>query len=442
VNPASPPKAQRTLVDAEAGTPTSKDWPILQPEDLFPTKAATNPKNDGRPQRSVSEGSALRRNGIPVLKSRDTAPLCVNNGTTFQKSTPLIENGESSLEKFGQMTEPRALSSMNPYANSFHAFSTNTEIVIDSPLAHKQRTSPIVLIPPRASSKRSSLPLPDTAQDGLPAQPSSVSLRRIKPDRTKWPVLEATADLFSKHQMTHEDSNSHQQRLTVEPDDIEPTLLDGKFIPQSHYGSTDSVSTWNLAAGSSLDDGPEVDYEGAVRVKHLSWHSSNPDAGPILRISADADAVLLGRDDSIPAVPFLPENPVESTTQQHFFRTSIERDSKQILINMTPSTGSRTPTPTLPEAPATESKPVKITPIRSMQPPRKPSTGDLSERSALTGTPAPAGMTQDKGELESLQAHLRESLGTPQDKSSSQASVDAAPQASSGSREHSCVRHV
>ena len=442
MNPASPPKAQRTLVDAEAGTPTNEDWPILQPEDPSPTKAATNLKNDGLPQRNVSEGSALRRNDIPVLKSQVTTPLPVNDGTTSQEITPFTENSDSSHEKFRQMTEPRALSSMNPYAKSLHAFSTNTKVAIDSPLAHKQQTSPIMLIPPRTSSKRSSLSLLDTARDGLFAQPPSALLWPIKPDPTKWPVLEATADLFSKHQMTQEDSNSHQQRLTVEPDGIEPALLDDRFVSQSHYGSVDSVSTWNLAAGSSLDKEPEVDYEGTVRVKRLSWHSSNPDAGPTLRISADADAVLLGRDDYIPAVPFLPEDPIENTTQQCSLRTLTGRVSKQVLVKMTPSTGSRTPTPSLPDAPATESKPVKITPIRSMQPPRKQSTGDLSKRSASSGTPAPIEMTQDKRVLESSQADLHESSKILQDKSSSQANVDPAPQVSNESREHSYVRHM
>lgn len=401
MNPASPPKAQRTLVDAEAGTPTEEDWPVLQPENVPPATSLALSTDVKLPQRSVSEGSALRRNGVPVLKSRVTTLLSVDNRTPSQMSEASNEDERSGHERFRQMMEPRALSPTNPYAKSFHAFSTDANVAIDSPLAHKQQVLPAVAIPPRISSKRSFLPSPDTMTDEVPTQPSA-SIRSVKPGCTKWPMLVA-ADQAAKAQATDETSDNNQY-LTTELEHSEPASFDGANITQSHYGSIDSISTWSLAAGSSLDDEAEANYEGTVRVKCLSWHSSNPESGPTLRISADADAVILGRDDFVTAVPALPEHMLQKPLQERFAGTLPGRVSKQVLVNTVPSVGSRTPTPSSTATETTESRPGKIIPIRSMQPPRKPSTGDLSKSPSL-GTPASAEVAKAQEVPRSSQAH-------------------------------------
>lgn len=403
VNPASPPKAQRTLVDAEAGTPAEEDWPVLQPENVPPATSFALSTDDRLSQRSVSEGSALRHNGVPVLKSRVTTLLSVNNRTPFQMSEVSNEDELSGHERFRQMMEPRALSPTNPYAKSFHAFSTDANVAIDSPLAHKQQASPAVAIPPRISSKRSSLPSPDTTTDTVPTRPSA-SIRSVKPGCTKWPIL-AAADQAAKAQAADETSDNNQY-LIAKLEHSEPASFDDANITQSHYGSIDSISTWSLAAGSSLDYEAEANHEGAVRVKRLSWHSSsNPESGPTLRISADADAVILGRDDFVPAVPALPEHMLQKPLQERSAGTLPGRVSKQVLVNTVPSVGSRTPTPSSTATETTESRPVKIIPIRSMQPPRKPSTGDLSKKSPSLGTPTLAEVAKAQEVPRSSQAH-------------------------------------
>jgi hypothetical protein len=410
VNSASSPKAQRTLVDAEAGTPTEDVWPVLQPENIPPSKSPASSPHDMLPQRSASEGSALRRYGIPVLKNRDTT-AAISSGTASRMSELLGDEDQSSHLRLRVMTEPRVLSPMNPYAKSFHALSTNSNVAMDSPLAQKQRTPPAITIPPRISSKRESLRSPDTAADELPQQPSA-SLRLAKSGCTKWPNL-AAAEETTRVQVDRE-TLGDDQCLTAEPDS-QPVSFDGANVTQSHYGSIDNVSTWSLAVGSSLDDEAQVNYEGSVRVKRLSWLSSNPGTGPTLRISADADAVLLGRDETIPAVPAVPEHMLRSPSHQRFSGTLAGRVSKQILMNTDVSAGSPTPTPSSTETETIGSRPVKITPIRSMQPPRKPSTGDLSKKSPSLSMPASTEVAQVQKVLDSSQAYCRGSVEASQE---------------------------
>ena len=439
MNPQSPPKAQRTLVDAEAGTPTEDEWPIIRPENFSPLKASALLASDGLPQRSVSEGSALPRDGIPVLKSRATTPHSVNNHTTSQKSSPSTADDESSYKKFKQMTEPRTFSSMNPYTKSFHAFSTSTEVAIESPLAHKGRTLPAVSIPPRISSKRSSLPFPDKSQNETPMQPPTDPARSVKPGSTQWPVLKTTAGPVLIEQSTAGKLHGHEQEPSAEPEQDHLAFYGPTPATQSHYGFIDSASTWSLAAGSSVNDELEVEYEGTVRVKRLSWHASNTGSGPTLRISADADAVLLGRDNSIPAVPALPEVVPRETSEERFLSTFPGRVSKQVLVKMTTSTSSRSPTPSSVGIEGVEGKPVRITPIRSMQPTRKPSIGDLSKKSTSPVGPAPEEVGLDKQVPSLSRDESRSSFKAAQGTPLSQANSKSEHQAPNKAKEPSYV---
>ncbi|KAF1926227.1 uncharacterized protein M421DRAFT_94085 [Didymella exigua CBS 183.55] len=382
VNPESPPKAPRTLVDAEAGTPTEDVWPVLQPENIPPSRSPALSTDGNLPQRSVSEGSALRRNGTPVSKSRITTPL-VNNRTPFHTRELSAEEEQFNPQRPRHMPVPRVFSPANPYAKSFHAFSTDANMAIDSPIAHKQQALPAVAIPPRISSKRNSLPSPDTAVDEL-LTPPSASVRPAQPGCTKWPIL-AAAEESAKPRVT-EEACENKQCLNSEPEDNGLVCFDGADTTKSKYGSIDSVSTWSFAAESSLDNEAEIDYEGAVCVKRLAWHSSSLESGPTLRISADADTVILGRDDSIPAVPALSEHMLQS--QEYFSGSLPGRAPKLVCVNTDVSADSRTSTSCSTETETIGRKSVQITPIRSMQPPRKSSTGDLSAKFPSLGTAA------------------------------------------------------
>ncbi|KAJ4333550.1 hypothetical protein N0V95_009395 [Ascochyta clinopodiicola] len=339
VNPQSPPKAQRTLVDAEAGSPTEDEWPILQPENISFLKAFALPKSDGLPQRSISEGSVLRRNGIPMLKSRVTTPSSVENRIPSQKSSLSTGDDDSSQKKFRQMMEPRTLSLMNPYANAFHAFSTNTELATGT--------------------------------------------------------LQTVADIVPPVQTPTEELKDHKQQHLVEATHDDLAFPDPTSRSESLYGSIDSISLGSLAARICLDNEPEDHYEGSVRVKRLS---TKPYSGPTLRISPDADAVLLGRDDTFPAILALSNHVCKNTLQKRSLGTLAGQFSREVLGKMVPGTGSRSLTPSSGEMEGDERKPVKVTPIRSMQPPRKPNTEDLSKSSTSPVGIMPIEIGQDEQE--------------------------------------------
>lgn len=441
VDPASPPKAQRTLVDAEAGSPSEGVWPILQPENVSPSEPLATSTSDGLPQRSVSEGSALTRNGIPVLKSRITASLFNKNHTSSQQSDLSARSYELSHERFRQMTEPRTFNSMNTYAEPFHAFSTNSEVAIDSPLAHNQRASPVVIVPPRISSKRSSLPSPDTAPGELPAAP----FQPARSGSTQCSVFEVKGDYTSNDQANNEVLRDIQWHPTTQPEEVEPVSVGSATATQSHRRSVDSSSTWSLGTSSLLKDEPELDYEGTVRVKRLSWHSSNPDSGPTLRISADADAVLLGRAGSIPAVPALPEHMLRDPSQERSLSTLAGQVSKHITNKMGPTTGSCTSTPSSTEAEAetetetTGSRPIRITPIRSMQPPRKSSTGDLFTCPISPAATTPIEVADEQEVLELSRMNINSSFEVLQETPLSQIKFDAADHTSNRCQKHNYV---
>lgn len=371
-SPSSPPKAQRTLVDAEAGTPTEEDWPVLHPENLPSPKFPIPSIGSSLTQRSVSEGPSSQRNRIPMPKSR--------LGSPSQISDSLIEGEEATNQRSRQIPLPRRFGSMNPYVKPFHAFSTDSYIATDIPLPHKQQNLPAVAIPPRISSKR---PSPDITADELPTR-SSASIPAARLGCTKWPIL-AVTDKTAQTQETDE-ACENEHCYTPVPEHNELILIGGANGTQSNYGSFDSISTRSLAAGSSLGEEAEIKHEGSIRVKHLSCHSSNTESGPILRISADADAVLLGRRHSIPAVPALPEDVPK--LKKHPTDSFPGRVSKQALVNMDASAGSGTSMPCSTETETTEGRSIKITPIRSMQPPRTPSMGDLPQKSPSLGTVA------------------------------------------------------
>lgn len=411
VNPASPPKAQRTLVDAEAGTPTEEVWPVLQPENFPPPRSPAPSINGMLPQRSASEVLASRRNGVPVLKGRGTTPSVSN-------STPSRTDGWSGEEEQPRrfrpriMTEPSVFTLMNPYSKSFHAYSTDSNVAMHSPLAYKQQTLPAVAIPPRISSKRGPLPSPDTAVTEPPAQLIN-SLRPANSGCTKWPTL-AVAEESTKIQVDGE-AFGNDQCLTAKTEKNESVSFDGADVTQLHYGSIDSASTWTPAAGLSLDDDLEVNHENSFRIKRLSWPSSNPGTGPTLRISADADAILLGRDESIPVIPVVPEHILRKPSHERSIGTLPGRISKQIFVKTDASAGSRILSPSLIDREPIGSKPVKITPIRSMQPPRKPSTGDLCKISPSLSSPASKENVKDQETLESSRAHSRGSVEATQE---------------------------
>lgn len=386
VNSASPPKAQRTLVDAEAGSPTDEQWPILRPENVLPSKSPAHCADSDLVQRSVSESSSLPRNDASVLKYQITNTLVLDHPVSSSQSTRSIGNERSNQGNFQRTTESCVFNSMNPYAQSFHAVSTNAEVALDSPLAHKQRSSPEVIIPPRVSSKRSSLPLSGVLRETLPSQPSSATLRAAKPGSTTWPVLEnATGESITR---TGNDEGLCDLRhhLVAEPEPIELASFVEGDIGDYHCGSIDSVSTWELGVDSSSNAESAIQPKSSFRVKRLSWHSAGTGSGPTLKIFEDADALILGREGSVPEVPTLSGQILQRSVHGYPVGNLAENISKQILFKPASTTSSCTSALSTTKTEPVDSKPVRISPIRSMQPPRSPSTLGSSPKSRAAST--------------------------------------------------------
>lgn len=381
---------------------------MLQPDNLLLSKSPAPVKTSMLPQRSISEGSALRWSGVPVLGDRGILYFA-NNSIPLQKSDFLDEAEQLGDSRPKILTGPRALGPLNPYSKSFHALSTDSNIAMGSPHVPKQQTIAAIAIPPRISSKRVPLLSPDTSA-GESHKQFSASLRPENAGCNKLPnsaAGEETGVLV--------DSIVNDEHLLAEPENSQQFSFDGADVAQPHYGSIDSVSTWSLAAGSSLADEAGVNDEGSARVKHLSWHSSDPRTGPTLRIAVDADEILLGQDREIPTVPTVSEYMVPESLHQHSGVTLPGRVSRQVLVNTDAAAVSRTPTPSWAETQIIGNRPVKITPIRSMQPPRKPSTEDLSQRSLSLSTPALAEVPKCQGILCASHSHFHGSVEAPQD---------------------------
>ncbi|KAJ4988826.1 hypothetical protein SVAN01_05633 [Stagonosporopsis vannaccii] len=437
VNPASPAKPQRTLVDAEAGTPTDEQWPILRPESVLPSKHPALTTNDGLMQRVISEGSALQRNNVSVLRSQATTPsLCILS----QQSESSTGDEASSDENSHGMTGSCPFNSENPYSQQFHALSTNNNVALNSPLAHKQQTSPVVTIPPRNSSKRDSLPLASTSTDNLTSQSSSASFRPVKSGSTKWPVLADTADtapeVFPRKYPNDRDICSFQHHLVAEPESNQPASLADAGTIQSRSGSINSVSTWSSGAGSSLKNVSETYCEGSFRIKRLSGRSYDCGPGPVLKISADADAVILGWEESIPAVPILTEQISEHGPQEMPAGTSSGRISGHMLVKTASTSVSRTSTPsTTTQTESMETERIKIPPIRTMQTLRELSTGRDSFKSDSTSMLA--SLEYPKKDCDSVppQVKPRSHFESPNDVPVSQP-PEATPQALTVSEEH------
>ena len=170
--------------------------------------------------------------------------------------------------------------------------------------------------------------------------------------------------------------------FTPSPTLKEYPVLRPENIPPRLSSKRSSLPTRSPVASRSF---VSTNGDEGTRVKRLSWHSSgsgsSPGTGPILTISGDADAMILGQRDSIPAVPAIPLVLPERTTQPRSFSALTSRISKATTSRAELTITTASPVPSTKEFTANGSPVVKISPIRSMQPPRQPSLDANSPRS-------------------------------------------------------------
>lgn len=158
IDPNSPPRAQRTLVDAEAGILPADVWPILTPADTSSPSAAltTNvtAQQTQQPSRRDSNHSDPEEivETFVIPRAQDNLPDNIDRpGTT-------TNNQEAPEQHTSGTIEQRRFSSNNPYVREFHAVSPQADVAVSSPLNDTAGSPMLLSIPPRVSSKRVSLP--------------------------------------------------------------------------------------------------------------------------------------------------------------------------------------------------------------------------------------------------------------------------------------------
>ncbi|KAF2681017.1 hypothetical protein K458DRAFT_392251 [Lentithecium fluviatile CBS 122367] len=395
VNPSSPPKAQRTLVDAEvAGTPTSEEWPILSPENVpsqksSPLSAASSVYSDD----GTLESDQRRDDAVSSNVDRPaTAPA----GASYPSKASAAPDSSTNCASLAgaEWTQTCSSNDLGSSPATVHAITTPHDEALDSPLSRK------LPIPPRISSKRTSLPLPNKGYQPsvVMAALAATSRRHSKPGSTKWPMLEAKKD---------KEFRSAKAPLIPKREtelDVEDTGSDATTninihgisdsADASHFAGTqqtlpDSTSTSSVAAGSSLENQSFQDVESGNRVKRLSGRFTRSGLGPVLRIANDADSVLLGEGLSTSSVPPVPDVDASKSPQERSLSALAGRISRQTMSRMSISIGSRSSTPQLVENEMSVNSTIKIHPIRSMQPPRKASI-ESQPRSTSSPTRLPS----------------------------------------------------
>lgn len=216
IDPNSRVEAPRTLIDAEAGSPTDEQWPILYPENVSPPKRTRDSYGLPQQYRSFSEG--------PTAHRRANLPLGSHNFS-------MVTNTHD--DNFIPMIGLPHLSSNNPYAaNSFHAISTATDVAAESPLAYKNPEAFAVPVSPLMSSKRSSLLL--LGEDDEPACSLSTDL-----ENSERPAIKEPGGVRQK--ITRESHHFEPRTATV-------AGVDGVLGNQS--SPIDRASSRNIYSGS------------------------------------------------------------------------------------------------------------------------------------------------------------------------------------------------
>ncbi|KAH7086415.1 hypothetical protein FB567DRAFT_593358 [Paraphoma chrysanthemicola] len=374
VDPNSPPKAQRTLVDAEAGTPSDEAWPILRPETFSPLKDMTSyrlPKPEQQQQRrSVSEVSSQSHNANMLVENRSftaSASFDVGGGSVSsrqsQQPPALLE------ERKPKTIEARRFSSNNPYGRAFHAYSPAGDEAVNSPLARKSSAPLTIQVPPRLSSKRASLPLLRTELHG---ESSQEEVHDIKQNIKQWPLHKLDSDDTPSSVQDHA---NRDEVIFSATNDAAPSgeSVNSELAARS---SDVSLADKNVSPQDHLEDQPLYDPETGYRTKILSWKKDEPTRGPVLRVHKDADALILGIGEVSDDEPDLSDEPSEKVSLRHSIGAFAHRMSKP---NRSTTTAESKPLPTtastmastMAEADKIES--VKISPLRNFAPQRQPS---------------------------------------------------------------------
>jgi hypothetical protein len=349
VNPLSPPKAQRTLVDAEvAGTPTSEDWPILPAENTSVRDSSPLPVSASSSVYSEDE------NTEEFVQREDHASS--SNDAGRPATAPPGHDYERALSPF--VASSPSVNALTPLLYTVHAVTTASDEALESPFARK------VAVPPRISSKRTSLPIRSRQQQQpvtTAAHVATFRRQQKKPGHTKWPLLGMRGGKFSP--------------ATSSP------------LVQKSDGAEDGETLREFLSSSPFTNTPPQNQENdsGNRVKRLSGRSTGS-LGPVLTIADDADLVLLGQGDQKSTGPSTGGVGSGAATQERSLSALAGRISRQTMSRVSGSVSSRSSTPQPVEKANQGEPPVKIYPIRGMRPPRR---DDVDSKTRSASSPLP-----------------------------------------------------
>jgi hypothetical protein len=146
-----------------------------------------------------------------------------------------------------------------------------------------------------------------------------------------------------------------------------------KFFETYHTALSQQVPTDSSSTKIVSDGVIECTEESGLylnnRVKRLSAHTINSGLGPVLTIANDADAILLDNSCSILKASPIPDM-VSVKPQERSLGALAGRISRQTISKISLAK-SRTTTAHSSETETNGGTPIRITPIRSMQPPRR-----------------------------------------------------------------------
>ncbi|ORY16583.1 hypothetical protein BCR34DRAFT_597592 [Clohesyomyces aquaticus] len=316
VDPSSPPKVSRTLIDATvAGTPTEEEWPTLQPENIniattsFSSAVNPVPRNFSVPQHHMESTRTRSRN-------QDTESPLAHKRSFREKSDA------------ADLVKPPQL--LSPVLRNTVAGTRSRP--------HKS-----------GSTKWPLLNMEPLSNDNLP--------RSSEQDEQGWEKDASFPDSL------YNTPKAQEKGLTPQSPNVTPCSLSTSEAISPYTGSPYAQKI------------SEQDADLGSRVKRLSNHSIKSGLGPVLTISDDADSLLLGNLSQVPDIPPMPEGQSQSVLEER----PASSLSTKIMRERIPSALSNTFRRSRPSTARSDSTmdggstSAKIVPIRSMQPPRKAS---------------------------------------------------------------------
>jgi hypothetical protein len=294
----------------------------------------------------------------------------------------------------------RRLSSNNPYAKVIHAMSPNADVAISSPLSHRTSAPMLLSVPPRTSSKRSSMPLYTHSATKEPVRATSALSQPIRSSKTSWPLPEPRIEIplpTRSYKPSEEQLSStavYRPHLVHTHDNAESEKDHEPSVVQNATQHEDCLV--NIEDPQPAEKIWVTDSKSGWRSRILSWRPDEPTIGPELRIHPDAHIILLGDIQDLPECSDLRDQSPERASLSRSLNTVTGRMSR----HTSPSVNSPTQSHTTTELDTAKSKriPAIISPIRAMRPSRQSSTA-VSPSSPSMPSPPLSRLQADHTEL-------------------------------------------